>query len=150
MNFTHVDKDGKARMVDVSNKPRVRRTAKASGKIFMQKKTIEMIKANEIKKGDVLTVAKIAAISAAKRTTDLIPLCHNIAIDNVNVDFNLCDDHIRIIASALCTDKTGIEMEALTAVSVAGLTIYDMCKAADKTMMISEIVLLKKTKKNID
>ena len=119
MEFTHLDKNGKAKMVDVSDKPKVKRTAKAIGKIFLQKNTIKMIKATEIKKGDVLTVAKIAAISAAKRTTDLIPLCHNIAIDSISVDLIINADHIEIIGTAVCTDKTGIEMEALTAVSVA-------------------------------
>ncbi len=146
MEFTHLDKNGKAKMVDISNKPKIKRTAAAFGRIFLQKETIEMIKAAEIKKGDVLTVAKIAAISAAKRTTDLIPLCHNISVDSIEVDFKINDNNIEIFSEAVCTDKTGIEMEVLTAVSIAGLTIYDMCKAVDKTMILSEVKLLKKTK----
>ena len=149
MEFTHLDKNGKAKMVDVSSKPKIRRTAKAFGKIFLQQSTLEKIKDSEIIKGDVLTVAKIAAISAAKRTTDLIPLCHNIAIDSINLDFKLNEDNIEILSEAVCTDKTGIEMEALTAVSVAALTIYDMCKAVDKKMVISEVKLLKKTKEKV-
>ena len=149
MEFTHLDKNGKAKMVDVSSKPKIRRTAKAFGKIFLQQSTLEKIKDSEIIKGDVLTVAKIAAISAAKRTTDLIPLCHNIAIDSINLDFKLNEDNIEIFSEAVCTDKTGIEMEALTAVSVAALTIYDMCKAVDKKMVISEVKLLKKTKEKV-
>ena len=149
MEFTHFDKNGKAKMVDVSHKPKVRRTASAIGKIYLQKETIKMIKENEIKKGDVLTVAKIAAISGAKRTTELIPLCHNISIDNIEVNFTIQEDCIDIKSKAICTDKTGIEMEALTAVSIATLTIYDMCKAVDKTMIISEIRLLEKTKEEI-
>ncbi len=149
MEFTHLDKNGKAKMVDVSHKPKVKRTASAIGKIYLQKETIKKIKENEIKKGDVLTVAKIAAISGAKKTTDLIPLCHNITIDNIDVDFSIQEDQIEIRSKAFCTGKTGIEMEALTAVSIAALTIYDMCKAVDKTMVISEIKLLEKTKEEI-
>jgi len=149
MEFTHLDKNGKAKMVDVSSKLKVKRTATAFGKIYLQKETIKMIKDNEIKKGDVLTVAKIAAISGGKKTTDLIPLCHNIAIDNIEVNFEIGEDHIEIKSKAVCTDKTGIEMEALTAVSIATLTIYDMCKAVDKTMVISAIKLLEKTKEKI-
>ena len=149
MKFTHLDKNGKAKMVDVSEKPKIKRTAKAYGKINLQKKTIQMIRDSEIKKGDVLTVAKIAAISAAKRTTDLIPLCHNISVDAIDVDFKVNDDNIEIFSKTVCTDKTGIEMEALTAVSIAGLTIYDMCKAVDKSMMISDVKLLEKTKEKI-
>ena len=149
MKFTHLDENGKAKMVDVSEKPKIKRTAKAYGKINLQKKTIQMIRDSEIKKGDVLTVAKIAAISAAKRTTDLIPLCHNISVDAIDVDFKVNDDNIEIFSKTVCTDKTGIEMEALTAVSIAGLTIYDMCKAVDKSIMISDVKLLEKTKEKI-
>ncbi|HEB11308.1 MAG TPA: cyclic pyranopterin monophosphate synthase MoaC, partial [Spirochaetales bacterium] len=108
--------------------------------------TVELIRSNLMEKGDVLSVARIAGISAAKKTSELIPLCHNIAIDQVTVDFAVKDDGIEIKSSALCTDKTGIEMEALTAVSLAALTIYDMCKAGDKSMVISNIRLLAKTK----
>jgi len=144
--FSHVDESGKARMVDVSAKPRVRRTARAAGKIFLSKDTVRRIRENLIDKGDVLATAKIAGIAAAKRTTDLIPLCHNIAIDWLDLEFELLETAIEIRSIAACTDKTGIEMEALTAVSVAALTIYDMCKAVDSGMRIGEIRLLEKTK----
>lgn len=144
--FSHVDESGKARMVDVSAKPRVRRTARAAGKIFLSTDTVRRIRENLIDKGDVLATAKIAGIAAAKRTTELIPLCHNIAIDWIDVEFELQDQAIEIRGTAVCTDKTGIEMEALTAVSVAALTIYDMCKAVDAGMRIGEIRLLEKTK----
>jgi molybdenum cofactor biosynthesis protein MoaC len=133
-------------MVDVSAKPRVRRTARAAGKIFLSTDTVRRIGENLIDKGDVLATAKIAGIAAAKRTTDLIPLCHNIAIDWLDLEFELLETAIQILSTAVCTDKTGIEMEALTAVSVAALTIYDMCKAVDSGMRIGEIRLLEKTK----
>ena len=144
--FSHVDDSGKARMVDVSAKPKVRRTARAEGRIVLRPETLERIRENLIDKGDVLAAAKLAGIAGAKRTAQLIPLCHNIAIDWVDVQFELRRDSIRITAAAVCTDKTGIEMEALTAVSVAALTIYDMCKAVDKNMSIGEIRLLEKSK----
>ncbi|MBT3169156.1 MAG: cyclic pyranopterin monophosphate synthase MoaC [Candidatus Cloacimonetes bacterium] len=150
MKFTHLDENGKATMVDVSAKQKVKRTAIASGKIFLQTETIQMINDNLIKKGDVLTVAKIAAIAGAKRTSDIIPLCHNIAIDQIDVEFTVLENAIAIKSTAICVDKTGIEMEALTAVSIAALTIYDMCKAVDKTMKIGEITLLKKTKEMLN
>ena len=146
MDLSHVDKSGAARMVDISAKPRVKRTARARGKITLQPKTIERIRERLVKKGDVLAAARIAGISAAKKTWDLIPLCHNIEIDHVAVDFEIAEDGIDILSTAVCTDKTGIEMEALTAVTVAALTIYDMCKAVDREMKIEEIVLLEKTK----
>ena len=149
MKFTHLDENGKAKMVDVSAKPNVKRTASAIGKIFLQKNTIKMINDNVIKKGDVLTVAKIAGITGAKKTSEMIPLCHNIAIDNIAVEFNVLEDAIEIKSKAICIDKTGIEMEALTAVSIAALTIYDMCKAVDKNMQIDEIKLLEKLKEEI-
>jgi len=144
--FSHVDESGKARMVDVSAKPRVRRTARAAGKIFLSTDTVRRIRENLIAKGDVLATAKIAGIAAAKRTTDLIPLCHNIAVDWIDLEFELQEAAIEIRGTAVCTDKTGIEMEALTAVSVAALAIYDMCKAVDSGMRIGEIRLLEKTK----
>lgn len=149
MDFSHLDKDGNAVMVDVSAKPKVRRTARAEGKIFINPATIKLIKEKLIKKGDVLTVAKIAGIIAGKKTSDLIPLCHNISIDQISVDLEVLEDSILITAGSVCTDKTGIEMEALTAVSVAALTVYDMCKAVDKKMRIGEIELLEKTKEII-
>ncbi len=136
-------------MVDVSRKPKVRRTARAEGKIFMKEETIEKIRKQLIKKGDVLTVAKIAGITGGKQTSDLIPLCHNIEIDQISVDFTINENHIVIKSSSLCTDKTGIEMEALTAISIAALTIYDMCKAVDKGMRITDIHLIEKTKESL-
>lgn len=147
--FTHLDDEGRARMVDISGKKPVKRSAAAAGKIQLLPQTLEAIKRNLVEKGDVLSVARIAGITAAKRTSDLIPLCHNIAIDQVRVDFSFLADGIEITSHALCTDKTGIEMEALTAVSVAALTIYDMCKAIDKKMCISEIRLTEKTKQEV-
>ena len=132
-------------MVDVSAKPKVRRSARAVGRIYLAAGTIRSIRENLIEKGDVLAAARIAGIAAAKRTAELIPLCHNIAVDWVDVQFEIQQDCIQITATAVCTDKTGIEMEALTAVSVAALTIYDMCKAVDRGMTISEIRLVEKT-----
>jgi len=146
MDFSHLDKEGNAVMVDVSPKPIVKRTAKAEGKIFISPETIRLINEKMVKKGDVLTVAKIAGITAGKKTSDIIPLCHNISIDQISVDLKFGDNYILITAGSVCTDKTGIEMEALTAVSVAALTVYDMCKAVDKNMEIGEIKLLEKTK----
>jgi cyclic pyranopterin phosphate synthase len=147
--LTHTDETGAARMVDVSGKPAIRRTAVATGRITMQAETVEAIRNNTVQKGDVLAAARIAGIGGAKRTWDLIPLCHNIAIDQVDVQFEIQDTAIAISASAVCTDKTGIEMEALTAVSIAALTIYDMCKAVDKAMCITDITLIEKTKEAI-
>ncbi len=144
--LTHIDETGAARMVDVSGKPAVRRTATARGRIYLQPETVAAIREGAVQKGDVLAAARIAGISGAKRTWDLVPLCHNIAIDQVDVRFEVQEAAIGITASAICTDKTGIEMEALTAVSVAALTIYDMCKAIDKTMCIGDITLVEKTK----
>ena len=144
--LSHIDDRGAANMVDVSAKPRVRRTATAAGKIALAPATLKLIADGMLKKGDCLAAARIAGISAAKKTADLIPLCHNIAIDNVRVDFNTVADGIEITAKAICTDKTGIEMEALTAIAVSALTIYDMCKAVDKKMKIENIHLVEKTK----
>jgi len=147
--FSHLDREGRARMVDISAKPQVKRTASAAGKIRLKPETLQAIRDKLMQKGDVLSVARVAGITAAKRTSDLIPLCHNIAIDQVSVDFSFVSDGIEIESSAVCTDKTGIEMEALTAVSVAALTIYDMCKAMDKQMCISDIQLLQKSKESV-
>ena len=146
MDLSHLDEQGKARMVDVSSKERVRRTARATGMILMQPETLRLLREGLLKKGDAFAVARVAGIAAAKRTSDLIPLCHNIRIDHVSVDLALEDAGVRISASAVCTESTGIEMEALTAVSVAALTLYDMCKAVDKGMRITDIRLLDKTK----
>jgi cyclic pyranopterin phosphate synthase len=136
-------------MVDVSAKPKVRRTARAAGTIFLAADTLQRIRENLIEKGDVLAVARIAGIAAAKRTSELIPLCHNIPVDWVDLRFDLDPESIEIRSTAVCTDRTGIEMEALTAVSVAALTIYDMCKAVDKGMSIGEIRLLEKDKQEL-
>jgi cyclic pyranopterin phosphate synthase len=144
--FSHLDEAGKARMVDVSAKAKVRRTARAAGTIFLSPDTLRKIRENLIEKGDVLATARIAGIVAGKRASELIPLCHNIAVDWLDVQFELRSESIHIGSTAVCTDKTGIEMEALTAVSVAALTIYDMCKAVDGAMSIGEIRLLEKTK----
>jgi len=149
MDFTHLNRKGEADMVDISKKHVVRREAIAAGNIYLKPDTIELIKKNEIMKGDVLSVARIAGISAAKKTWDLIPLCHNIPISKIGIDFKIETDHISIKSMAKCDAKTGIEMEALTAVSVAALTIYDMCKAVDKKMEISAIKLLEKKKSEI-
>ncbi|MCX8013222.1 MAG: cyclic pyranopterin monophosphate synthase MoaC, partial [Rectinema sp.] len=127
--FTHIDEQGNARMVDVSRKSRVRRTAVAKGRILLSAETIERIHANQIAKGNVLATARIAGIMAAKRASDLIPLCHPIETEHVEIDFTFEEGAVAITARTVCTDKTGIEMEALTAVSVAALTIWDMCKA---------------------
>jgi cyclic pyranopterin phosphate synthase len=146
--LTHIDGSGKARMVDVAGKPDTKRVAVAEGKIFMKRETLDKIEASEIAKGDVLAAARIAGICAAKRTADLIPLCHIILITSVEVDFSgfAAEDEsgIKITAKVTSTGKTGVEMEALTAVSVAALTIYDMCKAVDRFMIISDIRLLEK------
>jgi len=146
MALTHVGPAGEAKMVDVGAKPVSRRTARAAGRVRMRPETVALIKANQIRKGDVLAAARIAAIAGAKRTAELIPLCHNIPIDVVEVELALEPDGVRIEARAACQARTGIEMEALTAIAVAALTIYDMCKAVDKGIVIEEIRLLEKTK----
>jgi cyclic pyranopterin monophosphate synthase len=146
MEFSHLDSEGKAKMVDVSHKSKQLRIAIASGEIHLQSNTINKIQANDIAKGNVLTVAKIAAIQAAKQTPNLIPLCHNIALSQVNVRFEIKDNSILCFGESRAVDVTGVEMEALMAVSVALLTIYDMCKAIDKTMEIQDVKLLEKEK----
>jgi len=144
--LSHLDEAGRARMVDVGSKPDTERVAVARGEVHMQSTTLELIRAGQIKKGDVLTVAQVAGISAAKRTSDLIPLCHPLALTKVDVDLVLDGSlpGVVITATAKTVGKTGVEMEALTAVSVAALTIYDMAKAAEKTMRIQNIRLLEK------
>ncbi len=149
MELTHVDRKGEASMVDVSPKAVIHREADASGFIYLQTETIRMIQNNLMKKGDVLSVARIAAISGAKKTFDLIPLCHNILINKVEISFEIKENGISISSRAVCDAKTGIEMEALTAVSIAALTIYDMCKAVGKQMVIGDIKLDNKTKSDI-
>lgn len=145
--LTHVDKNGKANMVDVSGKLDNKRTAEAYGEVEVSEQLFILIKENKLAKGDVLTVAKIAGIQAAKKTSELIPLCHNIFITQIDVDLSLNEvSHcVEIISKAKTVSKTGIEMEALTAVSVAALTIYDMCKAVEKSIKIKNIHLLSKT-----
>ena len=144
--LTHLDEHGQARMVDVGAKPDTERIAIARGEVHMRKSTLDLIRAGQIKKGDVLTVAQIAGITAAKRTSDLIPLCHPLPLTKVDVDLALDESlpGVVITATAKTVGKTGVEMEALTAVSVAALTVYDMAKAAEKTMRIQNIRLVEK------
>lgn len=144
--FSHVDEKGKAKMVDVADKVDQKRTAKAQGFISLSPNTIQLIKENKNKKGDVLTIAEIAGIQGGKKCSELIPLCHPLMITKISITTKLCETGVEISSEAKCIGKTGIEMEALTAVSVALLTIYDMCKAADKNMIIRDIKLLEKTK----
>ncbi len=146
--LSHVDDFGRAKMVDVGAKPVQRRRARAAGTIRVAPETLELIRRNQLSKGDVLTVAQIAGVQAAKRTGDLIPLCHPLGLHNVEVTFELTPEGIRAIGEASCTGRTGVEMEALTAVSVALLTVYDMCKAVDKAMEISDVRLLEKVKED--
>jgi cyclic pyranopterin phosphate synthase len=148
-DFSHVDKDGRASMVDVGGKKSQRRTARASGRIDLAAATVELIKQNNLKKGDVLGVAELAGIQAAKRTSELIPLCHPLRISNIQVKARLAEDGVTVTGTVSCIDRTGVEMEALTAVSVALLTVYDMCKAVDKNMKIGEIVLEEKRKDDV-
>ena len=145
--FTHIDKDGRVRMVDVTDKKATLRVAVAQGVVTMKKTTFEKIQNQTIKKGNVLETARISGILAAKKTSDLIPMCHPLNITHVKVDFfpDNATNSIRIEASVRTVDQTGVEMEALTAVSVAALTIYDMCKSYDREMTISDIYLLEKS-----
>lgn len=143
--LSHLDDQGRARMVDVGAKPVTRREAVAEGFVVMHADTLRAIVDGTLPKGEVLAVARVAGILAAKRTGELIPLCHPLPIDSVEIHFDPHTDRIRITATARITAKTGVEMEALTAVSIAALTIYDMCKAIDKQMTITDIRLLKKT-----
>ena len=145
MDFTHLDNSGNIAMVDVSGKPGTLRTARASGYIFMQSETIELLSRDALPKGNVLTTAKLAGIMAAKNTAHLIPLCHQLNLSWADIVFDVQKERIAIVATVKTKESTGVEMEALTAVSVAALTIYDMCKAVDKTMEIGSITLEKKT-----
>jgi cyclic pyranopterin monophosphate synthase len=147
--LTHIDESGQASMVDVSAKPVQLREAVARGEIHLRRETLALIEQNQIAKGNVLATARLAGIMAAKKTGELIPLCHPLPITHCEVNFEIpaSQDRIVITASAKISAQTGIEMEALTAVSVAALTIYDMCKAVDRTMRITDITLLSKTKK---
>jgi len=144
--FSHTDETGKASMVDVGSKEIQRRSAKASGHIKLSGDTLKLINDDMLKKGDVLTVAQIAGINAAKATSSLIPLCHNIVLDHIKVDLIPDEAGITAESEVQCTGRTGAEMEALTAVTVALLTVYDMCKAVDKMMVIDRVMVTEKTK----
>lgn len=144
--FSHLDPAGHARMVDVGAKPDLQRQAIAEGRLTCARQTIDALRAQALPKGDVLTVAQIAGIQAAKATSTLIPLCHQLALSGVKLDFSVEDDGIIIRATVRTNGKTGVEMEALTAVSIAALTIYDMCKAVDKGMSIGGIHVVEKKK----
>ena len=145
--FSHFNSEGRAIMVDVSGKPSTLRTAVAGGTVFISPETFGLIVRNELKKGDVLAVAQVAGIMAAKKTSDIIPMCHPITITGVDISFNPDEDRsaIDITATVRCKGETGVEMEALTAVTATALTIYDMCKAVQKDIKISDIRLLSKT-----
>lgn len=145
-DLTHVDEQGRARMVDVGAKPIQRRVARARGRIRIAPETAARIAENTMKKGDVLTVAEVAGVQAAKNTFNLIPLCHIVHIAGIRVSARLEDNAVLVESEAIAMDRTGVEMEALTAVSVALLTVYDMCKAVDKAMVIGDIVLVDKRK----
>ncbi len=143
--LTHLDPLGRARMVDVTPKEATHRRAVARCKVFMYQQTTVLVANREVKKGDVLAVARVAGIQAAKRTSDLIPLCHPLLVGSVVVNFEIEDDHIAVEAQVDTIDRTGVEMEALHACAVAALTIYDMCKSADRSMVIGELALWEKT-----
>jgi len=144
--LSHTDEHGRARMVDVSDKPVQKRRAVASGRILLQAETVRLVKENQMKKGDVITVAEIAGTQAAKRTHELIPLCHPLQLSKVKVTCTLTEEGVEAIGEVVCSGQTGVEMEALTAVQVALLTVYDMCKAVDKKMVMQDIRLNEKTK----
>ena len=146
-DFTHFNEQGRARMVDVGEKPLSQRTAVAAARVLVNEKTFELIRSGGMKKGDVLTVAQIAGVMGAKRTPDLIPMCHPILMDGINLDLSLDEARrsVEIRATVSCGGKTGVEMEALTAVSTAALTVYDMCKAVQKDMVITDVRLVSKT-----
>jgi cyclic pyranopterin phosphate synthase len=144
--FSHLDEEGATRMVDVGEKAVIRRTATAMGRVQMSPDTVELLREQALPKGDALNTARIAGVMAAKRTPDLIPLCHGLNLTSVDLEFTVRDKEVEILATARASDRTGVEMEALTAVSVAALTLYDMCKAVDKGMVIGDVKLLEKTK----
>ena len=145
--FTHFNEQGRAKMVDVGEKPVTVRTAVAAGRVLVNRETFEKIRSGGMKKGDVLTTAQIAGIMGAKRTPDVIPMCHPVAVNGIDMHLSLDEERlsVEIRAEVRCDGKTGVEMEALTAVSIAALTVYDMCKAVQKDMVISDIRLLEKT-----
>ncbi|MER6048054.1 cyclic pyranopterin monophosphate synthase MoaC [Streptomyces sp. NPDC001793] len=144
-HLTHVDAAGAARMVDVSGKDVTARTARASGRVLVAPRVVELLRGEGVPKGDALATARIAGIMGAKRTPDLVPLCHPLAVSGVQVDLSVTDEAVEITATVRTTDRTGVEMEALTAVSVAALTVVDMVKAVDKAAVISDIRVEEKT-----
>ena len=146
-DFTHFNEEGRAKMVDVGEKPVTVRTAVAAARVLVNEETFRLIKTGGMKKGDVLTVAQVAGVMGAKRTPELIPMCHPILIDGVDLELHLDEERcsVEICATVSCDGRTGVEMEALTAASTAALTVYDMCKAVQKDMVITDIRLLKKT-----
>ena len=146
-DFTHFNEQGRAKMVDVGEKPVTQRTAVAAGRVLVSDRTFDLIKTGGMKKGDVLTVAQIAGVMGAKRTPDLIPMCHPILMDGINLELSLDETRksVEIRATVSCDGRTGVEMEALTAVSTAALTVYDMCKAVQKDMVITDVRLVSKT-----
>ena len=144
MALTHFNEEGRARMVDVSEKPKTQRVARAAGKVLMRPDTLELVRTGGVRKGDVLAVAQVAGIMAAKRCWELVPMCHPVQLTSVDVSFAYEEDGIAFTATTRCCGETGVEMEALTAASVAGLTIYDMCKAHQRDMEITEVRLLEK------
>ena len=146
-DFTHFNEQGRSKMVDVGSKDKTKRVAVAAGRVLVNPHTFALIKSGGIKKGDVLTVAQIAGIMGAKHTPDLVPMCHPILMDGIDMELSLDETRksVEIKATVTCDGRTGVEMEALTAVSVAALTVYDMCKAVQKDMVIADIRLLKKT-----
>jgi len=148
--LSHVDEQGRARMVDVGAKRPQHRTACAEGRITLAPATLEQIAQSTMKKGDVLTVAQLAGIQAAKRTADLIPLCHPLTLDHIDVELRPVDDGVVVRSRVQCVGRTGVEMEALTATAVALLTVYDMCKAIDSSMQIGEIRLVEKVKNDVE
>ena len=146
-DFTHFNDQGRAKMVDVGEKPISQRTAVAGARVLVSRETFDLIRSGGMKKGDVLTVAQIAGVMGAKRTPDIIPMCHPILMDGINLELSLDETRksVEIKATVSCGGRTGVEMEALTAVSTAALTVYDMCKAVQKDMVITDIRLIKKT-----
>jgi len=146
-DFTHFNEQGRAKMVDVGEKPISQRVAVAGARVLVNENTFSLIKSGGMKKGDVLTVAQIAGVMGAKRTPDIIPMCHPILMDGINLDLSLDEERlsVEIKAEVRCDGRTGVEMEALSAVSIAALTVYDMCKAVQKDMVISDIRLISKT-----
>ena len=146
--LSHMDGEGRARMVDVGGKPVQRRIARAEGRISLCAQAVALLRENRLQKGNALTVAQVAGIAAAKRTAELIPLCHPLGLDHVSVDLAIVDDGVTVTAEARCLGRTGVEMEALTAASIALLAIYDMCKSVDRGMRIEGVRLVEKRKED--